>query len=238
VTSFATASSVPSETAAAHPPKSFLDNKPLSIGVFALVGIVVVIIVIIIITTCVRKRTRNRLHSTAASLSFDPVDVEEVISNEKLLSSGSRSSHRYAHSDQASLVGSVAPMPGAAHVRQEYRNPHGVVDSDYDVMPNPYTMYGNPAYQSSRSPTYGAGATGNGYQINNAPTDYAPQTTLLNNSRAPTHAPPVKDMGMARVPPSSPLPDTFGDNDIYGRATRLEYLGAMNVPQALRVANE
>ena len=112
----------------------------------------------------------------------------------------------------------------------------GVVDPGYDVMPNPYTMYSNPAYQSSCAPTNGVGATGNGYQINNAPTDYAPQTTLLNNSRAPTHAPPVNDMGMVRVPPPSPLPDTFGDNDIYGRATRLEeYTGSMNVPKALRV---
>ncbi|KAI0320643.1 hypothetical protein OF83DRAFT_1104075 [Amylostereum chailletii] len=52
------------ETAAAKP-VSFLDNKPLSAGVFSLVGVVALVLLISLATLALRKRRHNRLESDA-----------------------------------------------------------------------------------------------------------------------------------------------------------------------------
>lgn len=81
-----TASSLASATAAA--PQSFLQNKPLEGGVFALIGIVIMIMIFVVVTYAIRRRQRNRLESDIAdAITFDPAVNKHYGDEEKGTSS-------------------------------------------------------------------------------------------------------------------------------------------------------
>lgn len=230
VTSFVNDVPSPSTSSAAPRPQSFLENKPLSGTIFALVGLVVVIIMVIIITTCTRRRRRDRLLKDAAALSFDPNDVEARFSDEKLYRTGSHSNHGHDNfSDPIDYT--PAALPNIAYTRQDYGGGHGLIDPGHNMMPNPYTTYGNPVYQQARSPSpmYGGAAARIGDTVAYA----EPQRSLSNSS--------ANDMTRNRIPSPGPLPDMFG-NDVYGGITSIDTLDANTtnsaIPRALRVANK
>lgn len=223
-----TAPLVSDQSAAALPPKSFLENKPLSGTIFGLIGLVVLIALVVFITGYVRRRSRNRLHDDAAGISWNPTDVEDMAGapSEKLAYSASRSNHSvnrsnhghggYAASDQGSVTGPITQVPDATFARQDYgaTNPGA-------YMPNPYNTYANPVYQPPRStsPMYGGGP---GAPPGNAYAGYP-----ANNSRGYAYgdapAPPSKDVYKERLPASNPLPDTFGE-DVYGGITSVDLM--------------
>lgn len=63
----------PASATGAAAPESFLQNKPLEGGVFALVAIVIMIIIFVVITYTIRRRQRNRLENDVAdAITFDP----------------------------------------------------------------------------------------------------------------------------------------------------------------------
>ncbi|KAF9483957.1 hypothetical protein BDN70DRAFT_873085 [Pholiota conissans] len=64
----------PSSTATAVTSQGFLQNKPLSGVIFALVGLIGLVLVIIAATFMIRRRRSNRLLNEA--LSFNPVNVD------------------------------------------------------------------------------------------------------------------------------------------------------------------
>lgn len=236
-----TISATNSALAVVPKPQSFLQNKPLSAGVFSAIGVVVLIIAVILITTCVRRRTRDKLMRDAVDFSFDPRDVEERASNEKLTRtasrwSGSNAGHSHtAYSDQSSLTGHAA-IPGVAYNHYDNGVSRGFPNTSYNVMPNPYTTYGNPVHQPVRlpSPTYGAAVTVNAVGVAGPS---ANGSFAQSTSRAP---PPVaKGQDLNKIPAMAPLPDTFGDDDAYGGyINRAETVDHGNIPRALHVANE
>jgi len=196
-----------------------------------LIGLVALIAIVVFITTCVRKRSRNRLIDDAANISFDPTDVEGIAGSEKRYSgsrSGSRSGHGPAYiSDQASSTGhGVSMVPDATFNRQDY----GAASAAY--IPNPY---GNQAYQQPRSvsPVYGATAGYGGYGPNS--------TRTYGYAEAPAPAPPMKDYYRNKMPQASPLPEHFGDADVYGGMTSVDVMENHTTnrqPRNLHVANE
>ncbi|KAG1753891.1 uncharacterized protein EDB91DRAFT_1242855 [Suillus paluster] len=97
VTSIATSST----SATAAPAESFLQNKPLEGGVFALVGIVVMVIIFVVVTYTIRRRRHNRLEGVIAdAITFDPMVSEHYVDEESRMNtsdkyrlSGSSSGH-------------------------------------------------------------------------------------------------------------------------------------------------
>lgn len=112
-----TATSPASATAAA--PQSFLQNKPLEGGVFALVGIVIMIIIFVVITYAIRRRQRSRLESDIAdAITFDPAVSEHYGDEEKgtntyRLSGGSSGyGHGFGYGPQLAYASPAVPQYG------------------------------------------------------------------------------------------------------------------------------
>ncbi|KAG1755844.1 hypothetical protein EDB19DRAFT_1902026 [Suillus lakei] len=122
-----TASSLASATAAA--PQSFLQNKPLEGGVFALIGIVIMVMIFVVVTYAIRRRQRNRLESDiAGAITFDPAvnkhygDEEKGTNSfDKYRLSRSSSGHGYGFVYGPRLAYAPPPVPQYGHYGlQEY----------------------------------------------------------------------------------------------------------------------
>lgn len=119
MTSFVQSTPSPSSAPA---PKSFLQNKPLAGGVFALVGIVVLIIIFVMVTFALRRRRRNRLENDIAdAVTFDPsvtahyVDEENRMNTaEKHSLSGDSSGHGHGlgYTPQLAYTPPIPPQYG------------------------------------------------------------------------------------------------------------------------------
>ncbi|KAG2146680.1 hypothetical protein DEU56DRAFT_785833 [Suillus clintonianus] len=117
VTSVATISA----TSTAAPAVSFLQNKPLEGGVFALVGIVIMVIIFVVVTYTIRRRQRNRLESVIAdAITFDPAVTEHYGDEEKgmntyekyrLSGSSSGHGHGFGYGPQPAYAPPVPPVP-------------------------------------------------------------------------------------------------------------------------------
>ncbi|KAG2152083.1 hypothetical protein BD769DRAFT_1658515 [Suillus cothurnatus] len=81
---YATSTVSNSASATAAAPESFLQNKPLEGGVFAVVGIVIMIIIFVLVTYTIRRRRHSRYENDVANaISFDPAVVEHYGDEEK-----------------------------------------------------------------------------------------------------------------------------------------------------------
>jgi len=121
-------------------------------------------------------------------------------------------------------------VPDATYSRQDY----GAANVPY--LPNPYTKYGNQSYQQPRptNPSYGAAAGYGVYPSNSARSH--------GHTDAQGSVPPSKDLYSARMPAASPLPQTFGDDDVYGGITSVDamedHMANRHQARNLHVANE
>lgn len=114
-----TASSSASATAA---PQSFLQNKPLEGGVFALVGIVIVIMIFVVVTYTIRRRRRSRLENDITDpITFGPVVIEHYGDEEKgtntfeksrLSGSSSGHGHGFGYGPQLAYAPPAVPQYG------------------------------------------------------------------------------------------------------------------------------
>ncbi|KAG1892617.1 hypothetical protein F4604DRAFT_1700522 [Suillus subluteus] len=115
-----TASTSASATAAA--PQSFLQNKPLEGGVFALVGIVIMIMIFVVITYTIRRRRRSRFENDIAdNITFDPAVTEHYGDEEKgkntlnksrLSGSSSGHGHGFGYGPQLAYAQPAVPQYG------------------------------------------------------------------------------------------------------------------------------
>lgn len=111
-----------SASAIAAAPQSFLQNKPLEGGVFAIVGIVIIIIIFAVVTYTIRRRQRNRLESDIAdAITFDPAVNEHYGDEEKgtntfqkyrLSGSSSGHDHGFGYCPQLAYAPPAVPQYG------------------------------------------------------------------------------------------------------------------------------
>lgn len=212
----------------------FLQNKPLSGTIFALLGVFIVVIFVLIITAIARKRQRKRLLRDAAALSFDPNDVEERGSAEKFRFSGTYSNQSHSHLMEQAY--NPATVPNPAYFRPDYGGAYGTANTSNptynNLMPNPYTTYGNPVYQPPRSPSpvYTGVAPGN--------------DNMVAHPGARSPSPPGGAQEMTRGPsPLLPPTDTdMHEDDVYGGITSVDRIearmGNSSIPRALQVRNK
>jgi len=212
----------PSTSAApAPPPKTFLENKPLEGGVFALVGIVVLVVVIMIITCASRRRSRSRLEDEISeAVTFDPAganhytDVERRMNSmEKYRWSGSSSGHGHGFGYGPGMDYQSQPAQQQGYYSQYTQQPGAV------RAPSPYRTP-SPTEQHSIAMGHDAGAN-----LNRKFSDRKPVPPLLPNPVYDPYA-PLDAYGMghhapanvhANLVPAAPattaptLPDTFGE---------------------------
>jgi len=249
---------------------SFLQNKPLSGTIFAIIGLVIVALIVLIVTAYARRRQRERLVRDAALLSFDPNDVENRASVEKFRFSGTYSNHSHSHLNDP--VYTQVTAPNAAYLGQDYGSSHSIADPGYtnpgynNLMPNPYTTYGNPVYQQPRSPSPAYGVARNdssvaytGAQSSIQPAAAPDVTTVRGPSPSPMHAVARNDASVAyteaqpstqpaRAPdvttirsPSLRSQSGVHDDDVYGGITSVDRLEShvehLDIPRTLQVRN-
>ncbi|KAG0705521.1 hypothetical protein DFH29DRAFT_906932 [Suillus ampliporus] len=183
VTRVATSSTTPTTA----PSESFLQNKPLEGGVFALVGIVVMIIIFVIITYAIRRRRRNRLENVIAdAITFDPAVTEHYEDEEKRMNvsdkyrfSGSSSGHGHGFG--------YGPKPAhAPPIAPQY----GYYGQGYEQQAAPYHV---PSTQSSAH-SHDNGVNTGGANLTRKYSDRKPVPPLLPN--------PVYDPSRSPVLPS------------------------------------
>jgi len=121
-------------------------------------------------------------------------------------------------------------VPDATYSRQDY----GAASAAY--LPNPYANYQPYPQTRSTSPNYGA-AAGYGAYNSNSTRSYG-----YPDEQASVPPPPSKDLYQARMPPASPLPERFGDDDVYGGMTSIDMMedhtANRHQVRTLHVANE
>ncbi|KIK48708.1 hypothetical protein CY34DRAFT_579499 [Suillus luteus UH-Slu-Lm8-n1] len=119
---YVTSTLTSSASAIAAAPQSFLQNKPLEGGVFAIVGIVIMVIIFAIVTYAIRRRQRNRLESDIAdAITFDPAVNEHYGDEEKgtntfqkyrLSGSSSGHDHGFGYCPQLAYAPPAVPQYG------------------------------------------------------------------------------------------------------------------------------
>ncbi|KAA1466256.1 hypothetical protein DENSPDRAFT_20506 [Dentipellis sp. KUC8613] len=187
MTSFVNAPSS-SSSSTPHPSSSFLANKPLAGGVFAVVGIAALAIIVAIVTIVVRKSRRDRELDEA--LSFAPSADHHSHDEEKAGGvwprRSSSSSGQGAPGSDSSHGPRMAPMPS---IRRDNRYPTGL-------------GYGPPGIMQ-QSPT----AQGYGAPNNNAPYPYMGAGANYGQQGQNTMYPmPPRSPAAVRDPMRSPPP--------------------------------
>ncbi|OAX42931.1 hypothetical protein K503DRAFT_796783 [Rhizopogon vinicolor AM-OR11-026] len=209
------------------PPETFLQNKPLEGGVFALVGIVVLVIIFVIITFTIRRRRRNRMENEIAdAITFDPSVTEHYIDEESRMSaiekygfSGSSSGHGHSFGHTPNLA-YASPMPA----QYDYHGQGYEQQAAYRV-PQPQA----PIYNQDNAVNTG------GANLTRKYSDRKPVPPLLPNPvYDPSHSPVLPshfhslEDSSPPIPrsssPSAPaaneatpaLPDHFGEDDYCG----------------------
>ncbi|KAJ8086462.1 hypothetical protein PM082_005285 [Marasmius tenuissimus] len=213
VTSFVNAPASPTSTPA-PPPKSFLQNKPLSGFVFALCGVVGLVLIILITTFALRRSRRKKLEREAVS--YDPGrgsyndDMETRLVDEKGGGGGDLLSPLARHGSQNSARTYGGPyVPNAQQGYYDQRIPA------YGQYPNYAPRSPFEQQQQQMYPNYSATANYPGaplpprspnpaYDPNAgrvSPTElYRSNTRSSNNSDSAAHVP---------SPPLPPLPTSL-----------------------------
>ncbi|KAI0751513.1 hypothetical protein C8Q80DRAFT_580338 [Daedaleopsis nitida] len=146
-------------SAAAATAESFLENKPLSVGVITTASILGLILLVILATWAIRKRRKDRVYDDI--LDFSP--NSNLVGRENDLEKGASATDvgsSVGHDGGSSMGHGTVPPP--VQQRQMYQDNYAA--PIYAPKPPP-SRNANPY---GVQPAYGAGAYNGGYQQNNA----------------------------------------------------------------------